>query len=402
MKRALLPAGRAVAGLSLLLSLTPCSGPFAAETIRIRPGFQQIIDRPGVSRISVGNPEIVEAQPLPRGEGILVVGKKEGETDLVLWEKGVRTEWRVEVGARKGTLVEETRAFAAAFPGLTVVEAGGSVILGGPVSTAQDKSVLQEYARAHPGVHLRLSLPEEKRTLLFYDLKIIEISRGETAQLGMRWPDAIPAKGTISVESGKGGAFSVGADFDARLNLLMADGKARILSNPRLACESGGEAQFLAGGEIPIVIITPETRTVEWKTYGIILKIHPTMAEGGKIRTQVNAEVSTVDHGSGTSEVPAFLTRRVSTHFSTPPGETVMLSGLVKSEVAKDVAKVPLLGQIPVIGELFKSRSFRENRTELAIFITPVLVSGDAAPEAANWERKSEKEKESLRFRLLD
>ena len=180
------------------------------------------------------------------------------------------------------------------------------------------------------------------------------------------------------------------------------NGKARILSNPRLACESGGEAQFLAGGEIPIVIITPETRTVEWKTYGIILKIHPTMTEGGKIRTQVNAEVSAVDHGSGTSEVPGFLTRRVSTLFSTPPGETVMLSGLVKSEMAKDIAKVPLLGQIPVIGELFKSRSFRENRTELAIFITPIVVFGDAATEAADWERKAEKQVEHLRFRLLD
>ncbi|HWS16041.1 MAG TPA: type II and III secretion system protein, partial [Candidatus Methylomirabilis sp.] len=339
---------------------------------------------------------------LPRGEGILVVGKKEGETDLVLWEKGARTEWHVEVGSGKGSIGQDARSFAGAFPGLTVLEAGGSVILSGPVSTAKDKTVLEEYARSHPGVHLRLSLPEEKRTLLLYDLKIIEISRGEATQLGIRWPDALPAKGTFTVGTGNAGAIHVGTDFEARLNLLMADGKARILSNPRLACESGKEAQFLAGGEIPIVMITPETRTVQWKTYGIILKIHPTMAEGGRIRTQVNAEVSSVDHGSGTSDVPGFLTRRVSTHFSTPPGETVMLSGLVKSDMAKDVAKVPLLGQIPVIGELFKSRSFRENRTELAIFITPVEVSGDAAPEAATWERKAEKEKEHLRFRLLD
>jgi pilus assembly protein CpaC len=285
---------------------------------------------------------------------------------------------------------------------VTVVEAGGSVILGGPVTTSQDKTVLEAYARAHPGVHLRLSLPEEKKSLLLYDLKIIEISRGETAHLGIRWPDAVSAKGTFAVGTGNAGTIEVGTDFEARLNLLMANGKARILSNPRLACESGGEAQFLAGGEIPIVIITPETRTVEWKTYGIILKIHPTMADGGKIRTQVNAEVSAVDHGSGTSDVPGFLTRRVSTLFSTPPGETVMLSGLVKSEMAKDVAKVPLLGQIPVIGELFKSRSFRENRTELAIFITPIVVSGDAAPETAIWERKAEKERENLRVRLMD
>jgi pilus assembly protein CpaC len=402
MKRSRARVAGAFAGLSLLFSLCPGYEPMAAETIRIRQGFQQILERPGVSRLSVGNPEIIEAQPLPRGEGILVVGKKEGDTDLVLWEKGARTEWHVEVRSGKGSIVQDARSFAGAFPGLTVLDAGGSVIISGPVSAAKDKTVLEEYARAHPGVHLRLSLPEEKRTLLLYDLKIIEISRGETAQLGIRWPDALPAKGTFTAGTGNAGTLHVGSDFEARLNLLMADGKARILSNPRLACESGMEAQFLAGGEIPIVMITPETRTVQWKTYGIILRIHPTMTEGGKIRTRVDAEVSSVDHGSGSSDVPAFLTRRVSTHFSTPPGETVMLSGLVKSDMAKDVAKVPLLGQIPVIGELFKSRNFRENRTELAIFITPVEVSGDAAPEAVTWERKAEKEKESLRFRLLD
>lgn len=396
------PPGRAVAALSLLLVFASGSASMGSETIRIRPGFQKILERHGVSRLSVGNPEIVEVQPLPRDGGILVVGKKEGETDLVLWEKSSRTEWHVEVGSGKRSVAEDARAFAGAFPGLTAVEAGGSVILRGPVSSSQDKSVLEAYARAHPGVHLRLSLPEEKKTLLLYDLKIIEIGRGETAQLGIRWPDALPAKGTFTAGTGSAGTISVGTDFEARLNLLMANGKARILSNPRLVCESGGEAQFLAGGEIPIVIITPESRTVEWKTYGIILKIHPGIAEGGKIRTQVNAEVSAVDHGSGTSDVPGFLTRRVSTLFSTQPGETVMLSGLVKSEMAKDIAKVPLLGQIPVVGELFKSRSFRENRTELAIFITPVEVSGDAAPEAANWERKAEEEKERLRFRLLD
>ncbi|MBW6503398.1 pilus assembly protein N-terminal domain-containing protein [bacterium] len=402
MRRLFSHSGRAVAALSLLLTFASGSASMASETIRIRQGFQKILERHGVSRLSVGNPEIIEAQPLPRNGGILVVGKMEGETDLVLWEKGSRTEWHVEVGSGKRSVAEDARAFAGAFPGLTAVEAGVSVIISGPVSSSQDKTVLEAYARSHPGVHLRLSLPEEKKTLLLYDLKIIEIGRGETAQLGIRWPDALPAKGTLAAGTGNAGTISVGTDFEARLNLLMANGKARILSNPRLACESGGEAQFLAGGEIPIVINTPETRTVEWKTYGIILKIHPSMTEGGKIRTQVDAEVSAVDHGSGTSEVPGFLTRRVSTLFSTPPGETVMLSGLVKSEMAKDIAKVPLLGQIPVIGELFKSRSFRENRTELAIFITPVEVPGDAVHEAANWERKAEEEKARLRFRLMD
>ena len=247
--RRLLPSSRgAFAALSLILAFASGTVSIASETIRIRPGFQQILERTGVSRLSVGNPEIVEAQPLTRDGGILVVGKKEGETDLVLWEKGSRTVWRVVVGSGKRSIAEDARAFAGAFPGLTAVEAGGSVILSGPVSSSRDKTVLEAYARAHPGVHLRLSLPEEKKTLLLYDLKIIEISRGESAQLGIRWPDAIPAKGSFAAGTGNAGTFAIGTDFDARLNLLMANGKARILSNPRLACESGGKPSFSREG----------------------------------------------------------------------------------------------------------------------------------------------------------
>jgi pilus assembly protein CpaC len=79
-----------------------------------------------------------------------------------------------------------------------------------------------------------------------------------------------------------------------------------------------------------------------------------------------------------------------------------MLSGLIKSEMAKDIAKVPLLGQIPVLGELFKSRSFRENQSELAVFITPSEVKGDFSEEAALWETKARKERESMHFRILE
>jgi pilus assembly protein CpaC len=79
-----------------------------------------------------------------------------------------------------------------------------------------------------------------------------------------------------------------------------------------------------------------------------------------------------------------------------------MLSGLIKSEMAKDVAKIPLLGQIPILGELFKSRSFRENQTELAIFITPAQVKEDAAGEASSWMERARKEKDSMHFRLID
>ncbi|MBI5577312.1 MAG: pilus assembly protein N-terminal domain-containing protein [Deltaproteobacteria bacterium] len=392
-----LAAMAAVAAMSVF-AVTPAS---YAQTLQIRPGFQRILEHGSVTRISIGNPEIIEARPLPKSDGVLVVGKKEGETDLVIWEKDQRTSWEVSVQGRNA-YIEETRAFISSFPGLVVTESGNSTIVSGTVSTPADKKLLEDFSRSRPNVHLRLSLPEERKTLLSYDLKIIEVSKGSNAQLGIKWPDYVPVNGSLSAEKTGGAAFSVSSDFETRLNLLLADGRARILANPRLVCETGESADFLAGGEIPIVIATPETRKVEWKIYGIILKLQSKLDAGNRIRTRITAEISSVDHGSGSSQVPAFLTRRVTTNFSSLSGGTVMLSGLIKSDMAKDVSKVPVLGQIPILGELFKSRSFRENQSELAIFITPSEAKEDSRGEAAAWDTKAKEAKENMRFRLID
>lgn len=374
----------------------------AAESLSVRPGFQKILDHPQVTRLSVGNPEVIEAAPLPKGNGVLVVGKKEGETDLVVWGNGTITEWQVQVREKRAPLIEDARSFIASFPDLSAREAGESVIVSGTVATPQDKTILETFARNRPNLQLRISLPEDRKALLLYDLKIIELGRGSTGRLGVKWPDSIAVKGTFSRDAGSGSTLAIESGFETRLDLLLADGRARILANPRLLCESGSSASFLAGGEIPIVIATPETRTVEWKTYGIILRISPKMGTGGRVLTELTAEISTVDHGSGSSNVPGFLTRRVTTRFSSAPGGTVMLSGLVKSEMAKDVAKLPLLGQIPVLGELFKSRSFRENQSELAVFISPREVEGDARGELDSWSSRADREKDQIRYRLLD
>jgi pilus assembly protein CpaC len=398
MKRHYIQSGVFILGITAALAVSVTSH---AGTIVLRPGFQRIIEHENVTRISIGDPEILEARSLPKNDGVLVVGKKEGETDLVIWEKEKRTSWEVTVRGKNNSF-DETRAFAASFPGITVMETGTQMIVSGTVSSAADKKLLEDFSRSRPSIHLRLSLPEEKKAMLSYDLKIIEISKGSNAQLGIRWPDSIPLKGSFSAGDGGGTAFTVSSDFETRLNLLLADGRARILANPRLVCETGESAEFLAGGEIPIVIVTPETRTVEWKTYGIILKLQPKLDAGNRIRTQITAEISTVDHGSGSSQVPGFLTRRVTTNFSSPSGGTVMLSGLIKSDMAKDVSKIPILGQIPILGELFKSRTFRENQSELAIFITPSEAKGDSKEEAAAWEIKAKNERENMRLKLID
>lgn len=368
--------------------------------IRLQAGFQTVIDTVAVTRISTGNPDLIEARPLPGGSGVLVVGKKEGETDLVVWDRKGRNSWTVSIAPGQARAILETETFIRNFPGLEASISGNSMLVSGIVPTREDKALVEKFAAAHEGVLTRITLPGDEKRLLAYDLKIIEISKGASSQIGIRFPDAVHA--TAAWSNSPGSLFSVGSQFDARLNMLMADGKARILANPRILCESGATADFLAGGEIPIVLITPDSRTVQWKSYGIIMKLSPVTKGDNTISTAVTVEISTIDHGNGSSEIPAFLTRRISTAFASPPGDTVMLSGLVRSESAKDVARVPLIGQIPILGELFKSRSFRENQTELAIFITPSESKQGVGDRLEAWEDKSRQSAESLRFRLID
>jgi pilus assembly protein CpaC len=165
--------------------------------------------------------------------------------------------------------------------------------------------------------------------------------------------------------------FSVGARFDS--------GVVRVLSQPRLVCASGEKAEFTAGGEVPILVVTQNQFSVAWKKFGIVLNITPTVDRQGNIGTEVYAEVSDVDRSLSVRangfEVPGFRLRDVKTNVTVKDGETIALSGLFTYNQDKEVSKVPFFGHIPILGELFKSRSFVDRKTELAIYVTPHIAT---------------------------
>jgi len=149
-------------------------------------------------------------------------------------------------------------------------------------------------------------------------------------------------------------------------------------------CASGEKAEFVAGGEIPLVVATQNQFSVEWKKFGIVLGVTPTADRSGNIATDIHAEVNDLDRSisirANGFEVPGFRLRDVKTNVTVREGETVILSGLYSYSEDKEVSKVPLLGHLPILGELFKSRSFVDRKTELAIYVTPRLVSPFFAP----------------------
>ncbi|AFT88883.1 hypothetical protein BUPH_01434 [Paraburkholderia phenoliruptrix BR3459a] len=163
----------------------------------------------------------------------------------------------------------------------------------------------------------------------------------------------------------------------------MNNGDAFILAAPELNTKSGGTASFLAGGQVPI----PQsgalgTTNVMYKDYGVKLSINPVVDANGIISAHLTTEISQIDPTVSYGGLPGFLTRSTSSDISMRTGETLAISGLISADSVNDSDGMPFLGQIPVIGQLFRSDSFRAKKSDLVIFVTPLISDPELAPNA--------------------
>jgi pilus assembly protein CpaC len=199
------------------------------------------------------------------------------------------------------------------------------------------------------------------------EITVAEVRRDLKSTYGLKWP------GSYSATVLPNGA----SEFESLVftaNALEAQGKGKILASPSLLCRSGKEAEFLAGGEFPIKIMNLHMQDVVWKKYGVLLKVRPKADSSGRMSIALDVEVSTIDGTRTVDGIPGLLTNRISSHFDLARSQTIALSGLIKNEESKSSEGLPLLGRIPVLGALFSSKDFRENRTELVIFVRPSIV----------------------------
>jgi pilus assembly protein CpaC len=200
--------------------------------------------------------------------------------------------------------------------------------------------------------------------------------------------------------------FAMTTVVESVINLLVNKGDARLLAEPTLTCINGGQADFLVGGEVPIPVQNQDgALNVIFKQFGIILNVEPRASELGLIRTKVGVEVSSVDKAISVLGIPGFATRKTKTEMNVQSGETMIVAGLFSSEDAKTVVKVPGLGSIPVLGELFKSRQFRRGESELVVLVTPQIIGADADAVKTGEQRFEDLKRESaerLKFKLAD
>ena len=265
---------------------------------------------------------------------------------------------------------------------------GSKIFLEGTVLKQEDLDTVDKLANAYFDTCVNLvRVGGVAEDLVLIDIHFVELGKQFLEKVGVDWDDGARIEVTdlqYTIDLVKSGADSgsinleAARSFGATLNLLESNSLARTLAHPVLVCKSGEEAEFVAGGEIPIVMILADRAVVEYKKYGIILKVSPLAHRDGRVSAAVEAERSALDPSVTVGDYPGLLTRSVDTYVTMDRDKVLVLSGLVDKSDAKAVDKVPVIGSFPILGELFKSRDFLNDDSELVIFLTARLMSPES------------------------
>ena len=398
-------------GLLLAAAMLSFGSACAAEPVEVSLNESKYMAASGITRLAVGNPAIADVQLLSSGD-FLLVGKKAGTTSLIVWsDGGRRTEYTVYVAGNDRGMASAIQD-AIGYPKVHVQMIEDRVMLRGKVEKQHEHDPALKIAGLYTGGDgsgvidlLEMEHPSQIRL----EAQIIEINSDYTKNLGIQYWSQTPGSNSSSGSStgnpnnnitvGTAGLFYGGEDFSSTrkhggwlgshvanvnvtLQALINEGKARILSRPSITTMSGKTANILIGGRIPIPVSDGNGNvSIDWHEYGMKLNIEPVVDSEDKITSKVHAEVSTLDYSHGVKidsfSVPGIATREAESEVNVRSGMTMAIGGLINSEDAKIVSKIPLLGDLPIIGRFFRHTSNTRDKREVIILITPTLVADD-------------------------
>lgn len=366
-------------------------------------GQAHLLNTGPLRRIAVGNGRVVQATALDDRQ-VLIIPEAAGQSTLHLWPReGVERSYVITViPADTSRLLTEIRAMLGDQPNLGARVVGDKIVIEGYGASEEQVSRLTEIGARYPQiVNLVSKVGLEK--MIEMDVRMVEVRRDALQNLGVRWQPTVngPSFGVVG-DTYRGTAFSRGiaasaagttvsgaaapfaatlglaASFTSVINFLVQQGQAVILAEPRLACRSGGSARFIAGGELPIPFSTGLGATsVAFKEYGVKFDVSPVTSASGVIAAKVATEISAIDFEVQVNNIPGLTKRRAETEVNLREHETLVIAGLLSEETSRNVDRVPALGELPVLGRLFRSRMFRDRQTELVVFVTPRLVNDD-------------------------
>ena len=384
--------------------------------------------------IDVTQPDVVVAKVIPPTADILLTGKKAGSTQLVLWdEKGRTQSIEVIINADLAALEAELKKVLPDVK-VEVSAANGAIVLHGRVPSAQVSDQVAAVAAPYAGTSKLVNMLEiGGGQQIMLQVRFAEVSKDATTALGINWgisggisqfggstvgqvaPIGVTQlPGTISpilsmpnpgANVTQFGSFIAGkTPFEVFVTALRNNNLLRMLAEPNLTVISGEQASFLAGGEVPYPVPQSNgsggsTITIEYKPYGVRLNFTPIVLGDGRIRLHVAPEVSELDYANGVSlngfTIPGVTKRTANTTVELAEGQTLSLAGLLNNRTNATSQVTPILGDIPILGALFRSVRYEHSETELVVLVTPRLAAGmnpDQVPAATgeHWRYPTE------------
>lgn len=375
----------------------------AAQEVIVPTGNSVVVTHTAtLERVTVGNPEVADVTAISATE-VLINGIGVGSTSVFLIDQaGTRGVYTVRVTADAPTLQRELDRL---FPGegIRASAMGNTIILEGEVANQQAARRAVELAGTMgEGItvidHIRV--PDRGQILL--KVRFAEVSRNALQEVGTNVgifedDNVATAVGTGDVvqitddEEAVAEVFSDVVNFfifhkpsniAAFMRALKTQGLIKTLAEPNLLAMPAESASFLAGGEFPFPTLQGAGQagavTIQFREFGVRLNFVPDITNSGAIRLRVAPEVSALDFANGLNiggfTVPALTSRRASTTIELQDGQTFAIAGLIDNSITENISKVPVLGDIPILGNLFRSKDFRQNRTELMVLVTPQIV----------------------------
>jgi pilus assembly protein CpaC len=368
-----------------------------------------------VQRVSVADPKVADLKVITPTQ-LLLTAHNVGSTDLTLWNrKDEPLVLALQVTRNLDALRKQLRDLFPSEP-ITVSAAGDLVVLAGETSDVRVPERAAQVAQLHSERVANLIRVNGNQQVQL-EVKFAEVTRSSMREMGLNLfhKDAagrfiggvassstspgsflsVPGTGGLTPEifpQAAGGAFSLffsglpSFPFSAMLNLLEAHGLAKMLAEPTLVALSGQEAKFLAGGEFPIPVSTGLGAVgIQWKKFGVILSFTPTVVSDGMLHLKLSTEVSDVDGARSVTingfSVPAITTRQSETTIRLSDGQSFAIAGLLSNQVRSQIDKIPLLGDIPILGALFRSVQYRRDESELLVVVTARLTKPVAPHE---------------------
>lgn len=327
----------------------------------------------------------------------------------------------------QGNPFQELSSLFASIPNLKVRKIGKNTVLSGEISNQYANIISQVTSKFPNVINMTRSQSTVAGKMVYMEVKIMEVKKSFSETVGINWSNlgligpslefgwqGTARSGTIAksdnvpsgIKDSSNADFSAGTGYvgiatgiTSTINLAEETGDAVLLANPRLSARSGGKAEFLSGGEYPLPVTNDSGQvTVEFKKYGIQLLIEPVVDDLGNILAHVDTEVSTVDESVAVDGIPGIASRTTKADISMRENQTMVIGGLLSDDISNSFDKVKWLANLPILGPLFRSKSFQTKRTELLIFVTPKIYDATSSVNMEALKKAAEINQEYLKL----